>query len=45
MIEDPRPKEENIIKDVRNHFRLGKETKTIKDRILTDINSFFSIRK
>ena len=29
-------KEENIIKDIRNFFRLKKETKAIKDRILKD---------
>ena len=30
-MENPRPEEENIIKDVRNLFRLEKETKAIKD--------------
>ena len=34
MVENPRPEEENIIKDIRNLFRLKKETKAIKDRIL-----------
>ena len=29
--------EENIIKDIRNIFRLKKEIKTIKDRMLRDI--------
>ena len=29
-------KEENIIKDIRNFFRLKKETKAIKDRKLKD---------
>ena len=29
-------KEENIIKDIRNFFRLKKETKVIKDRKLQD---------
>ena len=33
-MENPRPEEENIIKDIRNLFRLKKETKAIKDRIL-----------
>ena len=28
---------QNIIKDIRNPFRLEKETKVIKDRILRDI--------
>ena len=34
--------EENIIKDIRNIFRLKKEIKTIKDRMLRDI--FFEQR-
>ena len=29
---------ENIIEDIRNLFRLGKETKEIKDRLLRDKN-------
>ena len=33
--------EENIIKDIRNRFRLEKETKAIKDRILRDIRNLF----
>ena len=33
--------EENIIKDIRNLFRLEKETKAIKDRILKDIKNIF----
>ena len=33
--------EENISKDVRNLFRLKKETKAIKDRILRDIKNLF----
>ena len=33
--------EENIIKDIRNIFRLEKETKAIKDRILVDIKNLF----
>ena len=33
--------EENIIKDVRNPFRLEKEIKTIKERILRDIKNLF----
>ena len=35
--------EENIIKDTRNLFRLEKETKAIKDRILREI--FLSMKK
>ena len=31
--------EENIIKYIRNLFRLKKETKVIKNRILTDIKN------
>ena len=33
------------IKDVRNPFRLEKETKEIKDRILRDIKNFLSMEK
>ena len=33
--------EGNIIKDIRNLFRLEKETKAIKDRILRDIKNLF----
>ena len=35
------PEEENIIKNTRNLFRLEKETKGIKDRILRDIKNIF----
>ena len=31
---------ENLIKDVKNLFRLKKETEAIKDRILRDIKYF-----
>ena len=34
-----RPEDENIITDIRNLFRLEKETKAIKDRILRDIKN------
>ena len=55
MMKDRRPEEKNIIKDIRNLFRikkeqdysastdignlfkLGKDTKAIKDRILRDV--------
>ena len=37
--------EENIIKDIRNLFRLKKETKAIKDRILRDIENLFEHEK
>ena len=35
------PKEKNIIKNIRNLFRLEKGTKAIKDRIIRDINNPF----
>ena len=41
MMENPRPEEEKIIKDIRNLFRQEKETKAIKDRILRDFNNLF----
>ena len=37
--------EENIIKHIRNLFRLEKETKVIKDRILRDIKNFLSMKQ
>ena len=40
-MENPRPKEENVIKDIRNIFRLERETKGIKDRVLRDIKNLF----
>ena len=36
-----RPEKENIIKDIRNLLRLKKETKSIKDRMLRDIEILF----
>ena len=36
-----RPEEKYIIKNIRNLFRLEKETKGIKDKILIDIKDFF----
>ena len=36
MVETLTPKGETIIKDIRNPFRLEKETKAIDDRILRD---------
>ena len=38
-------KEENIIKDIRNLFRLEKETKAIQDRILRDIKNLFEYKE
>ena len=35
------PKEKNIIKNIRNLFRLEKGTKAIKDRIVRDIKNPF----
>ena len=40
-MENPRSEKQNIIKDLRNIFRLEKETKAIKDRILRDIKNLF----
>ena len=36
-----RPEEKHIIKNIRNIFRLEKETKGIKDKILMDIKDLF----
>ena len=44
-MENPRPEEEKIIKDIRNLFRREKETKEIKDRILRDIKNLFEHEK
>ena len=41
MMENPRPEVENIIKVIRNVFRLEKETKAIKGRILRDLRNLF----
>ena len=40
-MENPRPEVENIIKVIRNAFRLEKETKAIKGRILRDLRNLF----
>ena len=45
MMENPRPEEENTITDIRNFFRLEKETKSIKDRILRDIKNIFELEE
>ena len=37
--------EENIIKDIRNLFRLEKETTAIKDRMLREIKNLWSMKK
>ena len=41
MMKNLRPKEENITKIEKKLYRLKKETKGIKDRILRDINNLF----
>ena len=41
MMKNLGPEEENVIKDVRTLFRLEKQTKSIKDRILRDIKNRF----
>ena len=41
MMEALTLEEENITNDVKNLFRLEKETKSIKDRILRYINNLF----
>ena len=33
------------IKDIKSRFRLEKETKAIKDRIIRDINNLLSMKK
>ena len=39
--EKEKQKENNIIKDVRNLFRLSKENKAVKDRVIIDIRKLF----
>ena len=41
MMKNLRPEEENIIKDIKNLFRLKKEFKPSKDRMLRDIKNLF----
>ena len=41
MMKTLRPEEENIIKDIRNFFRLEKETKRLEDEILRDLKNYF----
>ena len=43
-MENPRTEKENIIKDKRNLFRLGKEIKAVNDRILRDIKNLFDLK-
>ena len=39
------PEEENIIKDLRNLFRLKKEIKEIKNMVLRNIKNLFTYEK
>ena len=41
MMESLSLEEENIVKDIRNLFRLEKKTKAIKNRMLRDIENLF----
>ena len=45
MIENPSPEEENIIKDVRNLFRLEKLKKETIDTTIKDIRNIFRLEK
>ena len=44
-MENPSAEEENIIKDIRNLFRLEKETKATKGGILRDTQLTFTCSK
>ena len=44
-MENPRPEKENIIKDVRNIFRLEKLKKEIIDTTIKDIKNLFRLEK
>ena len=41
MMESLSLEEENIVKDIRNLFRLEKKTKAIKNRMVRDIENLF----
>ena len=41
MMKNLRTEEENIIKNIRNLFRLEKESEGIKDRIIRDIKNLY----
>ena len=45
MMNSPRTEEEKTTKDIGNLFRQVKETKTIKDRILRDIENLIECKK
>ena len=40
-----KPSEENVIKGIRNLFKLKKEKKTIKDIIIRDISTLFELEE
>ena len=42
MMENPRPQEDKIIKDIRNHFRLRKE---LNYNATKDIRNLFRLKK
>ena len=44
-MENPRPEEEKIIKDIENLFRIKKENKGSKDVVLRSIKSLFEYKK
>ena len=44
-MENPRPEEENINKDVRNLFRLEKQKKETIDTTIKDIRNLFRLEK
>ena len=44
-MKNPRPEEKTIVKDIRNLFRLEKETKVVKDRILRDAKNLFELEE
>ena len=44
-MKNPKPGEEKIIKDIRNLFRLKKETKEIKYMVLRNIKNLFEYEK
>ena len=44
-MDNPRPEEENIIKDVRNRFRLEKLKKETIDTTIKDIKNLFRLEK
>ena len=45
MMENPKPEEENIIKDVRNVFTLEKPKKETVDTTIKDIKNIFRLKK